>query len=71
MGPGPATNVVEGMSRGSAINKLTKMVRDLQIEQASRESGGPQINIPRPRKDGCGATILTTYEGSVKTSKRL
>ena len=39
-------NVVEAPSGGSAIDELTKMVRDLQIAQARRENGGPQDRRP-------------------------
>ena len=35
--------VVEGPAGGSAIDELTKMVRDLQIAQARRNDGDPQV----------------------------
>ena len=33
------TDVVKGPSQGTALEELTKMVRDLQIAQARRDSG--------------------------------
>ena len=53
MGPVPTTNVVEGSSGGSAIDELTKMVRDLQIAQARRESGGPPQDRRPPFAQRC------------------
>ena len=61
MGPAPMANVVEGLVRGSATDKLTYMVRNLPIAQ-TREMVGMLLKIGEPRtyKDASGVMTQTT-----------
>ena len=49
-GPPPLTNIAKGLTGGSAIEELTKMVRYLQIAQAQRDNRGLSL---RPNSSMC------------------
>ena len=58
MGPAPATNIVEGSSRGSTIAELTKMVRSLKQEET--KGALLKTDVSHLHKGACGVIALTT-----------